>query len=225
LTVSAIEVIFSWSGGKDSALALYKVMQGNGYRVGTLLTTVTEGYDRISMHGVRVELLTAQARSIGLPLIKVMIPQQASNESYEERMGAELTAQKARGIDTVVFADIFLEDLRRYREDRLAMIGMKAEFPLWKVPSMELAREFIALGFQTIITCVDTRVLDRKFCGRLFDAAFLSDLPPGVDPCGENGEFHSFAFAGPIFKTPIAFTKGESLLREGRFYFTDLVPA
>jgi uncharacterized protein (TIGR00290 family) len=223
--VSATEVIFSWSGGKDSALALYKVMRGHEYRVTSLLTTVTEGYDRISMHGVRAELLEAQARAIGLPLIKVMIPQQASNESYEERMRAELERQKSRGIDTVVFADIFLEDLRRYREDRLALAGMKGAFPLWKVPSLELAREFIALGFQTIITCVDTQVLDQKFSGRLFDDSFLADLPPGIDPCGENGEFHSFAFAGPIFKTPIAFTRGESVLREGRFCFTDLVPA
>ncbi|HUT55226.1 MAG TPA: diphthine--ammonia ligase [bacterium] len=222
--MSAIDAIFSWSGGKDSALALYKVMRGSQYRVASLLTTVTQGYDRISMHGVRVELLEAQARSIGLPLVKVMIPQKASNETYEDRMKAELLRQKARGIDTVIFADIYLEDLRKYREDKLAIVGMKAAFPLWKIPTIELAREFIDLGFKTIITCVDTQALDKKFSGRLFDDSFLAELPPGVDPCGENGEFHSFAFAGPIFKTPIKFTVGEQVLREDRFYFTDLVP-
>lgn len=222
--MSEIDVIFSWSGGKDSALALHKVMQGGQYRVASLLTTVTEGYDRISMHGVRRELLEAQARSIGLPLIKVMIPKNSSNEIYEARMKAELARQKEKGIDTVVFADIFLEDLRKYREDKLALVGMKALFPLWKIPTPELAREFIGKGFKTVITCVDTQVLDKKFSGRFFDEALLAELPPGVDPCGENGEFHSFAFAGPVFKEPIKFTVGEQVMREERFYFTDLVP-
>jgi len=218
------KVLFTWSGGKDSALALYELHKAQRYNVVALLTTVTEDYDRISMHGVRRALLEQQARSLNIPLDIVYITKNSSNEEFEARMKEKLLQYKSQGISSVVFGDIFLEDLRKYREDNLAQVGMEALFPIWKRDTDELAHTFIALGFKAVITCVDSRSLDKKFVGRAFDKRFLSALPPSIDPCGENGEFHSFVYAGPIFSESIRFRKGEVVLRDNRFYFCDLVP-
>ncbi len=217
-------VLFSWSGGKDSALALYELYKTQRYEVAALLTTVTQDYDRISMHGVRRVLLEQQAESVGLPLEKILITNQSTNEEYETKMRSVLERYKELGVNSVVFGDIFLEDLKKYREDHLAQIGMRGVFPIWKRDSCALARAFVGLGFQAITTCVDSRVLDQKFVGRLFDAQFVAELPPSVDPCGENGEFHSFAFDGPIFRKGIAFSQGEVVRRDNRFYYCDLLP-
>ncbi len=217
-------VLLSWSGGKDSAIALYEVLKTQQYQVAALLTTVTEDYDRISMHGVRRILLERQAASLGFPLEKVFISKQASNEEYESNMGRVLAKYKMAGITSVVFGDIFLEDLRRYREDKLATLDMQGIFPLWKRNTQELARSLTALGFKAITTCVDTNALGRHFVGRVIDAQFLSELPPTVDPCGENGEYHSFVYDGPIFKEKVGYTPGEIVLRENRFCYCDLIP-
>ncbi len=219
------QILFSWSGGKDSALALYEIQKTGKYRIAALLTTVTQDYDRVSMHGVRCVLLEQQAESLGLPLEQILITNHATNAEYETEMRALLEKYKKLGVNAVVFGDIFLEDLKKYREDNLAQIGMRGLFPIWKRGSRELARAFIALGFQAITTCVDSQHLDRGFVGRLFDEQFLSELPASVDPCGENGEFHSFAFDGPIFRKKIGIAKGEVVLRDNRFYYCDLLPA
>ena len=207
------KAIFNWSGGKDSSLALYKIQQAQEYDINCLLTSVNEQFQRISMHGVRVGLLDLQAESIGLPLIKMQIPEMPTMEAYENVMAATLADLKNKGASASIFGDIFLEDLRAYRENKLAEIGLKGVFPLWKIPTDVLVREYIDLGFKSIITCVNEKYLDKSFSGRLIDDAFLKDLPTNVDPCGENGEFHSFVFDGPIFKKPIAFTKGEVVYR------------
>jgi len=219
----AEDVLFCWSGGKDSAMALHALQSAQSHRVTALLTTVTEEFDRISMHGVRRALLERQAESIGLPLHAVLIPPQCVNATYEARMNEALNEHLGRGVRRVAFGDIFLEDLRVYREQNLAQIGMEALFPIWKRDSRELAREFLRLGFQAITVCVDPRVLDSFFAGRVLDESFFADLPPGVDPCGENGEFHTFVFDGPVFQEPIQFVIGEKVLRDG-FYFCDLLP-
>jgi len=216
-------VLFTWSGGKDSALALYELQRKNGYDVVALLTTLTEGYDRISMHGVRSILLEHQANSLGFPIEKVYISKNASNEEYEAKMREVLQKYLTGGVSSVVFGDIFLEDLRKYREDNLAKIGMKAIFPIWKRNTVELARGFIDLGFKAVITCVDSNVLDKAFVGRLYDQQFLSELPSTVDPCGENGEFHSFVYDGPIFQKRVPYTKVEIVFRDGRFWYCDLM--
>jgi len=221
----AEKVLLTWSGGKDSALALYELQKAGGYEVSGLLTTVTEGYDRISMHGVRRILLEQQAESLGLPLEISHISKNATNEEYESKMKASLMSYKSRDILSVVFGDVFLEDVRKYREEKLSEIGMKAIFPLWKRNTTELAHTFIDLGFKAVTTCVDTNVLDKNFVGRDFDRRFLSELPPDVDPCGENGEFHSFVYDGPTFGKPILYKKGEAVLRDNRFYYCDLIPA
>jgi len=218
------KIIFTWSGGKDSAMALHELKRNAGYEIVALLTTITEDYDRISMHGVRRELLEAQAVSLGIRLEKVLISRQSSNEDYESRMRAALEQYKAKGVTSVAFGDIFLEELRRYREDNLAKIGMKGIFPLWKRRTSDLARDFIHAGFRAVITCVDSEALDKRFAGREFDKAFLSELPSGIDPCGENGEFHSFVYDGPVFKNWIRHTRGEMVLRDQRFWYLDLVP-
>ena len=218
-------VLVSWSGGKDSALALYEILKTQNYQISALLTTVTEDYDRISMHGVRRILLEQQVAGLGFPLEKVLIPKNASNEEYESNMARVLAKYKEAGTTSVVFGDIFLEDLRKYREDKLASLGMRGIFPLWKRDTRELANSLGELGFKAITTCVDSQRLDRQFVGRLIDAQFLSELPAVVDPCGENGEYHSFVFDGPIFKESVVFTPGEIVLRENRFYYCDLVPA
>lgn len=216
------KIIFSWSGGKDSALALHSLKNNNNFEIVALLTTITSDYDRISMHGVRRKLLEKQAESIGLPLEKVTISKESSNEEYEEKIKAVLLKHKDNGVVFAAFGDIFLEDLKKYREKNLAKIGMKGAFPLWKQNSYSLAKRFIDLKFRAIITCVDGKQLDGKFCGRAYDSSLLSDLPKNIDPCGENGEFHTFVYAGPIFKEEIPFAKGDIVLRDKRFYFCDL---
>ena len=218
------KVIVAWSGGKDSALALYEILNAKSYEVLELLTTVTEDYDRISIHGVRRVLLEQQARSLGFPLEEMLISKGASDEEYGREMLRILTRRLASGVFSVVFGDIFLEDVRKYREQTLMKIGMKGIFPLWKRDTRQLARTFIDLGFKAVITCVDSKSLGKDFVGREFDRQFLADLPFNVDPCGENGEFHSFVYDGPIFSERIFFTEGEIVLRENCFYYCDLVP-
>jgi uncharacterized protein (TIGR00290 family) len=219
------KILFSWSGGKDSAMALSEIIESGKYEISALLTTVTQDYDRISMHGVRRILLDRQADSLGVPLEKVLISKDTSNEAYESKMRQVLTRYLAAGVSAVVFGDIFLEDLRTYREDNLAKIGMKALFPLWNRDTREIAHRFIDLGFKAMITCVDSKALDKKFVGRVFDIQFLSELPAAVDPCGENGEHHSFVYEGPIFRDKISLTTGEVVLRDNRFYYCDLIVA
>jgi uncharacterized protein (TIGR00290 family) len=216
------KVVVCWSGGKDSALALHEL--GATVEVVALLTTVTEEYDRISMHGVRVALLEAQAEALGLRLEKVHVPPVCTNVEYEQRMRAVLGRHHAAGAGAVVCGDIFLADVRRYREERLFTGGVRGVFPLWERKSEELARRFIALGFRAVLCCVDTQALDANFAGRLYDERLLAELPPGVDPCGENGEFHTFVFDGPGFTRPVAYELGECVLRDGRFAFRDLLP-
>lgn len=208
------KVIFNWSGGKDSALCLYKILQTKQYDVLCLLTSINEQYQRISMHGVRVDLLDSQAESIGLPLIKMQIPEMPTMEVYEKAMTTALTDIKTKGATASVFGDIFLEDLRKYRETKLSELNLKGVFPLWKISTDKLIREFIDLGFKAIITCVNEKYLDKNFAGRIIDNDFLKDLPDNVDPCGENGEFHTFVFDGPIFKEPISIDKGEIVYRK-----------
>jgi uncharacterized protein (TIGR00290 family) len=216
-------ILFCWSGGKDSAMALYALLSQNNARIAALLTTVTEGYDRISMHGVRRELLQQQAESLGLPLHEVVIPPQCVNPIYEARMEEALLRHSAKGVRQVAFGDIFLEDLRAYREKNLARVHMTALFPIWKRDTRELAAHFLASGFRAIAVCIDPAKLDSSFAGRELDASFFRDLPPSVDPCGEDGEFHTFVFDGPIFQTGISVRKGEVVHRDG-FVFCDLLP-
>ncbi len=216
------KVFFSWSSGKDSAFALYELKKDKKYDVTALLTTVTAPYDRISMHGVRNELLLQQAESLGIPLERVYIQKDASNEKYEIAIKDTLLRYKDKGVSCVGFGDLFLEDLRHYREKKLSEIGLKAVFPLWKRDTKVLSREFIRTGFKAVITCVDSQALDGGFSGRDYDMQFLSELPGHVDPCGENGEFHSFAYDGPIFKKPVPFNKGAVVLRDKRFHFCEL---
>lgn len=215
-------VVVSWSGGKDSCLALHEVLLGR-YRVEALLTTITEGYERISMHGVRRELLRGQAASLGLPVREVAIPPDASNETYEARMVEALREFRARGVERVVFGDLFLEDIRRYREDLLGRAGMSALFPVWGRDTRRFAEDFIRLGYEAVVVCVDPGRLDASFAGRTFDESFLKDLPSGVDPCGERGEFHTFVFGGPTFEETVEVEIGETVLRDG-FLFADLLP-
>jgi len=208
------KAIFNWSSGKDSALSLYKILQNPDYKIEYLLTSVNEQFQRISMHGVRVELLEAQAKSIDLPLKIMQIPEMPTMEVYETVMMQTLTELKKDGITHSVFGDIFLEDLRKYREDQLAKIGFEGVFPIWKIPSKELIDEFLQLGFKTIVVCVNERYLDKSFVGRIIDQNFINDLPENVDLCGENGEFHTFTFDGPIFSEPINFEIGEIVYRK-----------
>ena len=205
-------------------MTLYELRKSNEFEVAVLLTTVTEGYERISMHGVRRVLLEEQAKSLGIALEKVYISKGATNAEYESKMERILRNYLAEGISHVAFGDIFLEDLRKYRETNLAKIGMSGIFPIWKRDTKELSRTFINLGFKAILTCIDSNCLNEKFAGRLYDETLLSEFPASVDPCGENGEFHSFVFGGPYFKKEIAFEKGETVLRDERFYFADLIP-
>jgi uncharacterized protein (TIGR00290 family) len=217
------DVLVSWSGGKDSCFALHELRKSGDYRVAALLTTVTRDYDLISMHGVRRTLLERQAASLGLPLRQVLISKDASNEEYEERMGEAFAQYREQGINTVVFGDLFLEDIRAYRDQFLARHGMRGLYPVWHRDTREFIREFIGSGFKAVVTCVNPQVLDRAFAGRMIDEEFLSSLPAHVDPCGENGEFHSFVFAGPNFLEEIKFRRGEVVERDG-FYFCDLIP-
>jgi uncharacterized protein (TIGR00290 family) len=220
--ISPEPILFCWSGGKDSAMALHTVLHEKDLQIVALLTTVTQGYERISMHGVRRELLERQARSIGLPLHEVRIPPQCVNPIYEARMEEALRLHFDQGVRRVAFGDIFLEDLRAYRETNLRRIGMTALFPIWKRDTRDLVHEFHANGFRAMAVCVDSKVLDPAFAGRELDDSFFRDLPPHVDPCGENGEFHTFVFAGPIFHSPIPVRTGEIVNRDG-FVFCDLL--
>jgi uncharacterized protein (TIGR00290 family) len=213
-----VSVVLSWSGGKDSALALW-TMRAEGTEPAALLTTIVGGEDRVGTHAVPAGLVRAQAAAVGLPLIEVPIPEAPSNEVYEARL-----AEALDGVATVAFADLFLADIRAYREERLAEIGREAIFPLWGRDTAALAREFVAAGFGATLVVVDTEQLDANFVGRRFDAELLAELPDGVDPCGENGEFHTFVDSGPIFEKPIPVEPGE-LRDEGRFVYRDLLPA
>ena len=222
--MTALEpILFCWSGGKDSAMALHTLLQQKTFHVVALLTTVTEGYDRIAMHGVRRELLQRQAESIGFPLHEVFIPPQCVNPVYEARMEEALRIHLAHGVRKGAFGDIFLEDLRAYREKNLARVGMTALFPIWKRDTRELIRFFHQQRFRAVAACVDPKVLDPSFAGRELDESFFRDLPFDADPCGENGEFHSFVFDGPIFQSPVPVRTGEVVNRDG-FVFCDLLP-
>ncbi len=204
-------------------MALAELLADDARSVAALLTTVTEGYDRVSMHGVRLTVLHQQVDALGLPLHIVTIPQNASNSVYESRMEAAFVRFRINDVTTIAFGDLFLRDVRRYREQWLARTGMTPIFPLWDRDTRDLARRFIDQGFKAVLTCVDTRVLDRSFSGRAFDQALLADLPPTVDPCGENGEFHTFVFGGPIFHRDISVTRGEIVQRDA-WCFCDLLP-
>jgi len=215
----------AWSGGKDSAYAFFQLMKDGRYEVTTLLSTINGNNNRLSMHGVREELIEEQAANIGIPLVKVYV-YEGNNEEYEDCMSRALINAKATGIKTIAFGDIFLEDLRAYRENQMRKIGMNCLFPLWKIPTLELAHNFIAEGFRTITCCVHNGYLDESWCGRFVDKEFLRSLPPGVDPCGENGEFHSFCFEGPIFKKVLSIIAGEKIYKDldqkTGFWFCDL---
>jgi len=217
-------VLMCWSGGKDSCLALREIQRSPTMRVEALLTTLTRDYDRISMHGVRRILLERQAASLGLPLHQILISKGATNEEYESKMGEAFSAYRGRGVDSVAFGDLFLQDIRAYRQRLLAKHDMAGLYPIWGRNTSHLIREFLDLGFKTVVVCVDPAQLDPSFVGRVIDAEFLAELPAHVDPCGENGEFHTFVFDGPSFKDPIRFNVGEIVCRDS-FWFCDLLPA
>ncbi len=248
-----MDAYINWSGGKDATFALWQLQKQQLYRVRYLFTTLSEAYHRVSMHGVREALLEEQAKQTGIPLKKAYLPENASMEDYNRIMEAQLTDLQSEGIRHAVFGDIFLEDLRAYREAQLAKVGMNGVFPLWGRDSAGLMRDFLAEGFKAVIVCVNAKYLPASFAGRFIDEAFLADLPPGVDPCGENGEFHSFVFDGPLFAQPVDFQLGETVERvyaparsrggdcykddgencfkkeeptdwDTRFYFCDLLP-
>lgn len=206
-------------------MAAYHLLASRRYEIAGLMTTVTEEFDRISMHGVRRELLERQAESLGIALHTIMIPKDCPNEIYEERMRGALGGFKAQGITKVAFGDLFLEDLRQYRDERLAQVGMTGVYPIWMRDTEELVRTFIGLGFKAILACVDTKAIDAAFAGREIDHDLLRDLPESVDPCGEHGEYHSFVYAGPIFQKAIACRAGERVMRTPRFNYCDIVPA
>jgi len=216
-------VLLSWSGGKDSALALYELERSGECEVAALLTTVTDTTGRIGMHAVRRELVGRQAESLGLPLRELLVPTFPSNEVYEAAMRGVLQEFAGSGVRRVAFGDLFLEDIRAYREGMLSGLGLRGLYPVWGRETSALVREFLDVGFRAVLVCVDVEVLDASFAGRELDRALLDELPEGVDPCGENGEFHTFVFDGPVFRTPIAFERGE-VRRESSFAFCDLVP-
>jgi len=217
-------ILISWSGGKDSSLALYEIQKSRDYEVAALITTITSDYDRVSMHGLRTILLDEQASSLNIPLEKIFISKNASNDEYESRLKEVLLKYKQLGTRDVVFGDLFLEEIKKYREDLLGKIGMECVFPIWKRDTVKLAKRFIELGFKAITVCVDSNVLGKEFAGREFDEHFLDDLPKAIDPCGENGEFHTFVYDGPIFKNRIGHQLGKIVLRDGRFYYCDILP-
>jgi len=217
-------ILISWSGGKDSSLALYEIQKSRDYEVAALITTITSDYDRVSMHGLRTILLDEQASSLNILLEKIFISKNAPNDEYESRLKEALLKYKQLGIRDVVFGDLFLEEIKKYREDLLGKIGMECVFPIWKRDTVKLAKRFIELGFKAITVCVDSNVLGKEFAGREFDEHFLDDLPKAIDPCGENGEFHTFVYAGPVFNTPISHELGEIVLKDERFYYCDILP-
>ena len=218
------KALIAWSSGKDSAWALHEVRRAGEVDVVGALTTVTETFARVSMHGVRQQILLAQHEAIGLPSVLVPIPYPCPNEVYEARMGTALARAKAQGVTHVIFGDLFLEDVRNYRIEKLAGTGIAPLFPLWQRPTDALAREMIDAGVETYLVCVDLKQLPKSFAGRRFDHALLADLPPSVDPCGEKGEFHSCVVLGPMFSRRIDVTIGETIERDG-FAYTDLIPA
>ncbi len=219
-------VVMSWSAGKDSAMALHQLLRSEDYEVIGLMTTVSEEYRRISHHGVREALLEEQVAAIGIPLVKVYLPSGDSggctNDVYETIMSRVMAGYKARGVQTVAFGDLFLADLRAWREANLAKVGMRGVFPIWMRDTGQLARDMVGLGYKAYLSCVEPN-LGPGLAGRLYDEEFLRVLPSGIDPCGENGEFHSFVFDGPIFKRPVSLKVGETVMRDGRYY-ADLVP-
>ena len=217
-------IVLSWSGGKDSAMALYELLRSDRYAVISLLTTVSKQHERISHHGVRTELLEQQAASLGIRLHKLYLPSHVcTNKEYEATMKKVMLKYKDAGVLTVAFGDVFLQDLREYREENLANLDMKAIFPIWHRDTTELVQTFIKLGFKAYLSCVDSKKLGEGFAGRAIDTDLIRDLPHDVDPCGENGEFHSYVYNGPIFNRPIGVTVGEVVLRDVR-YFADLLP-
>jgi uncharacterized protein (TIGR00290 family) len=219
-----LKTILSWSSGKDSAWTLHQLRSDERYEVVALVTTVNAAADRVAMHAVRTELLRAQARTAGLPLWELPIPSPCSNEQYECVLRAAINRAEAEGVECFAFGDLFLEDIRAYRERQLASTKLTPIFPLWRRDTSELAREMIAGGLRARITCVDPRLLPSSFAGREFDASLLKDLPANVDPCGERGEFHTFAYCGPMFASPMAIASGVIVERDG-FVFADLLPA
>lgn len=229
-----LKTFFNWSTGKDSALALYHLKRDKRYSVERLLTSVNAAHDRVSMHGLRRELMEKQAAATGLPVTTIELSEMPEMAEYEEKIGKAVNDFKTQAFDCSAFGDIFLEDLRRYREDKLAAAGLKAVFPLWKRDTRELMHEFLDLGFKAITVSVNAEKLGEEFVGRELDASFLADLPNDVDPCGENGEFHTFCFAGPVFTNSIPFSVGEKVFREynspsaadkkAGYWFCDLKP-
>ena len=216
-------ILLSWSGGKDSAWALHVLRQAHEYEVAGLLTTVNEKFRRVAIHGFREDLLERQAAAVGLPLWKVALPFPCSNEEYESRMAVVCERAVREGFEGIAFGDLFLEEIRAYREDKLKGTGLVPLFPVWGIPTDELAAEMMAGGLRARLTCVDPKKVPAEFAGREWDAALLRELPVGVDPCGENGEFHSFAYAGPMFAEQIAVVLGERIERDG-FCYADLLP-
>jgi uncharacterized protein (TIGR00290 family) len=211
-----IKAYFNWSGGKDSALALWKLLRQKKYTIEYLLTSMNSFHGRVSMHGVRRELVAAQAASINIPLITLELPEQPAMNEYESAVMNQVASLKAKGINHAVFGDIFLEDLKRYREEKLAAAGITCVFPIWKKDTKQLLDTFIDDGFRAIIVCINETYLDKSFCGRQIDKNFCRDLPATVDPCGENGEFHTFVYDGPIFSKPVSFEKGDVVHRTYR---------
>jgi len=214
-------VALSWSSGKDSAWSLHLLRQDPAIEVAALITTFNEAFDRVAMHAVRSELVELQAESAGLPLWKVLLPWPCSNEEYEARMRGVCEHALREGVDAIAFGDLFLADIRAYRGRQLAGTGLEPLFPVWQIPTRELAVSMLGAGLRARVTCVDPKKLPREFAGREFDAAFLADLPTGVDPCGENGEFHSFVYDGPMFRAAVPVETGEIVERDG-FFFADL---
>lgn len=220
------KAVLSWSGGKDSAMALYEIQRAGVYEIEGLLTTITQqDCDRVCMHGVRTTLLEQQAAALGLSLDKICLATNESHDGYDAKMQTYLARCRERGIQVVVFGDLFLEDVRQYRERNLSKANMQAVFPLWGQDTKALAERFLQAGFKAIVTCVDLNVLTPAFAGRHYDAAFLADLPATADPCGERGEFHSFVYDGPLFGKPIRFRAGRTVLRENHFAYFDLIPS
>lgn len=234
---------FNWSSGKDSALALYKLRQESSFTIEKLVTTVNAEFNRVSMHGLRTDLLEKQAASLGLPLHKIQLQGNVSLSEYNRIMTSETNSLKEEGYTKAIFGDIFLEDLKNYRDQKLGEVGLQGIYPLWKQDTRTLMQEFLQLGFKAITVCVNARLLDASFVGRVIDQQFLDELPQNVDPCGENGEFHTFVFDGPIFQHPISFAVGEKVLRtytpsqnnddcfaddpeswDNAFWFCDLIP-
>ena len=209
-----LKTCFRWSSGKDSSLALYYLLQNKRYSVQQLLTTINLPYKRISMHGLRKKLLLEQANALGVPLNIIELPEKPSMEEYEKIMRKQIFTLKQNNFTRMAFGDIFLEDLKKFREDQMQAYNVKTIFPLWRRNTLELINEFITLGFKAIVVCINSTLLNQSFLGRIIDQDFIKDLPPDVDVCGENGEFHTFCFDGPIFKTPVVFKTGETIYKE-----------